>query len=407
VVFKKPLLDSVCKIYDKLPLDSITTMVDSFAYWDEEGDTAVIVQVPVITTLPERVALGTVFKYEISGVSDSLLAKLTAHPGVARKKLLKFGRRHLSITSHKLHFQGEENVRDIPVLQEWRKIGGDFYLCEYLMMWQLDSLHTVWPNKSVWHGATESVQDFSIEDTHITEPSNYTYNYGGATAVHVGSAVAANTDTTALLRPSGDIGATLGAGATVNSCSLFIPIGSGDLYESGDVDLYRLYKYFIEGTEIGDLPDPDSGATWGFFQAFKFRAAGLQGYHWAAADAGIHMSGPWCTDDSGIDNVVDNNTCVAARADRDATYMSTRQVNSDNQYWGWLVTTSLAQDWYDGDAVVNGVLMKARGIASFEFSSSEVTGDINGPPPLPYFRFRYTVAEAGGRRRKVIEETNQ
>lgn len=391
VVFKKALLDSVCKIYGKLPLDSITTMVDSL-YWDEEGDSMVVVQVQVVTTLPERVALGTVFKYEIIGVSDSLLAKLTSRPGVNKKKLFRWGRRQLSITSNKLHFQGEENVREIPVLQQWRKVGGDFYLCEYLMMWQLDSLHTVFPNKSVWHGATEQVQDFSIEDTHITEPSNPGYNYGNATGVRIGRAFASNTDTIALIRPSGDIADALGLGATTNSCSLFIYLTNvGDV---GDIDCYQSLKYFFEGDNFEAIPFPDSGATWAFFQGLRFRATGIRGFHWTALDAGIHIVGPWCADDSGIENVIDNGTCVAARADRAASSMD--QVNvTATQYYGWEITTSLAQHWYDnGDPY--GVMLWPANVVSVTFSSSEVTGDINGPANVPYFRYRYTVAEAAG-----------
>lgn len=389
VVFKKPLLDSICKIYDKLPLDSITTMVDSM-YWDEEGDTLVIVQVPVITTLSERVALGTVFRYEISGVSDSLLAKLLSRPGVNRKKLLQFGRRHLSITSNKLHFQGEENVQDIPVLQEWRKHPsklGTFYLCEYLMMWQLDSLHTVWPNKAVWHGATEQVQDMSVEDTYITQPvANRMYNYGANILLRIAASGAGN-DTIALVRCVG-VAAALGSDATVNSCSLHLPISSVDI--NGTIHMFRLFKYFIEGTETNDRPDPDSGATWNMFQGFSFRL-GLAGYQWAEDDAG---DGPDCDHDDGVDNVIDNGTCVAARADRTFLSMSNIIVNATG-WWKLEVTTSLAQNWYNGDAVENGVLLQPS-VVSVKMNSSEATGDINGEPDKPFFRFRYEIAEAAG-----------
>jgi hypothetical protein len=399
VVFKKALLDSVCKLYGKLPLDSITTMVDSVSHWDEEGDTAVIVQVPVITTLPERVALGTVFKYEISGIPDSLLTK---HPGVIRKKLHKFGRRVLCITSNKLHFQGEENVPEIPILQEWRKIGGNLYLCEYLMMWQLDSLHTVFPNKTVWHGATEEVEDMGVEDTFITEPSDWNYNYGGVDHLHIGKALAANTDTSILIRCV-DVAATLGAGATVESCTLFMPIILSS--DPGDIDAFRLFKYFIEGTEpTGARPDPDSGATLHFFQGIKYRL-GNTGYLWASLDAGA--SGPHCADDNGIDNLTSGGTCVSARADRTSTYMSTNMVDASD-IWGWEITTALAQDWYDGDAAENGIFLRPRNQLSATANSSEATGDINGAPVLPYFRFRYTVSEEdANRRRAVIERTNQ
>ena len=400
VVLEKPLLDRVCKKYDKLPLDSITTMIDSLADWDEDGDTAIIVQVPVITTLPERVALGTVFRYEISGVSDSLLAKLTSHRG-ARKRLLKFGRRAVSISSHKLHFIGEENVQDIRILQQWRKHPSKaktFYLCEYLMMWQLDSLHTVWPNKSVWHGATESVQDFSVDDTHITELSNDNYNYGGATGVRIGRPLAGGNDTIALIRPMGDIADALGPGATVESCSLWLYINQ--LGDAGDIACNQLFKYFIEGNEggFGDRPDPDSGATFRFFQAIAFRT-GLIGFHWTS-DAG---EGPDCAHDDGIENVIDGGTCVAARADRTLNRMDIVTVSA-TQYYGWDITAALGQHWYDnGDP--RGVMLWSEGnVVSVTFSSSEVTGDINGVAPVPYFRFRYTVAEEEtvNRRRLIL-----
>lgn len=396
VVLEKPLLDNVCNRYDNLPLDSITTMVDSL-YWDEEGDTLVIVQVPVITTLPERVALGTVFRYEISGVSDSLLAKLTSHRG-ARKRLLKFGRRALSITSHKLHFQGEENVQDISVLQEWRKHPSKsktFYLCEYLMMWQLDSLHTVWPNRSVWHGATESVQDFSLEDTHITQPSNSLYNYGGNTGVRIGRALAGGTDTIALIRPtvagSDDIGDILGPGATVNSCSLFIFLTN--VGDPGFIDCHQLLKYFIEGNEggTGSRPLPDSGATWNFFQAIAFRI-GLAGFPWAHADGG---TGPTCAQDGGVENLQPDGNCADSNADHKAT--ATDQVFvSATQYYGWDITAALGQHWYDNGDARGVMLWSTANVVSVTFASSEVVGDINGPPPSPYFRFRYEVAEVEG-----------
>ncbi len=390
VAFKPVFLDSICTIYDKLPLDSITTMVDSL-YWDDD-DSMVVVQVPVITTLPERVALGTVFKYEISGVSDSLLAKLTSHPGVNRKKLLKFGRRQFGITSYRLHFQGEENVREIPVLQQWRKVGGDFYLCEYLMMWQLDSLHAVWPNKSVWHGATEQVQDFSIEDTYITQSVNSVYNYGNSDDVYVGRPLADDNDTIALIRPSGDIADALGAGATVNSCSLFIYLNQ--LGDVGDISCNQLLKYFIEGDEVAGRPgpDPDSGATWDFFQALEFRTAGLRGFHWTSFGIG---TGPDCADDNGVENVIDGGACIAANADRKATALDIVTV-STTMYYGWDIGTTLGQHWYDNGDPRGVMLWSTANILSARFTSSEVTGDINGLPPNPYIRYRYEIAEAVG-----------
>ncbi len=384
VAFKPVLLDSVCKVYDKLPLDSITTMVDSI-YWDEDGDSMGVVEVPVITTLPERVALGTVFKYEISGVSDSLLAKLTSRPGVNKKKLLKLGRRRLSITSNKLHFDGEENVQEIPVLQQWRKVGGDYYLCEYLMMWQLDSLHTVFPNRSVWHGATEQVEDMGVDDTYITQPTNKAYNYGANVLLRIARDPGdATTDTIALLRCV-DIAAALGAGATVNSCSLHLPIST--VNNTGVITMYRLWKYWIEGTEIvGDRPLPDSGATFEMFQGIAFRL-GLAGFAWAQDDVG--GDGPDCAKDDGVDNVINGGTCVAARADRTETAMSSNNVNATG-WWKWEVTTSVAQAWY-GSAKENGVLLQTTA-ASVSMNSSDATGDINGPPDQPFFRWRYEVA---------------
>jgi hypothetical protein len=394
VLFKKAFLDSICTVYDKVPLDSITTMVDSL-YWDEEGDSIGLVQIPVITTLPERVAFGTVFKYEIVGVSDSLMDKLEEHPGMKRKKLFQFGQRLFSITSHRLHFAGDDNLPKIPIYQEWRKApqkARTFYLCEYLMMWQLDSLHTVFPNREVWHGATESIEDIGVADAYIAS-DKACYNYGASVDIYVGSDPINEEDTLGFWAAR-NIAAQIGvAGATINSCSLYIPVTAVDA--AGDFDLYRLFKYAIEGEETADIPDPDSGMTWVFFQGLKFRVSACNGYYWTQDDA-LPYSGPSCADDDGVDNVENGGTCVSARADRTETYMSTNYVNASSQYWAWSITTSLAQDWYDGDAAENGVIMYARLNGSIKTASTETTGDINGSPALPYFRFRYTVAEAAG-----------
>jgi len=330
-----------------------------------------------------RVALGTVFKYEITGIDDTVFLN---HPRVTWKRLARLGEKFLDLSPQILHFPEYDTLPNIPVFQEWKKIGDDFYLCEYVMMKHIDTVHTIFPDYTVWHAATTIIGgETLIEDTWI-ENSNTCYNYGGNDDILIKNA--SGDIWTGLMR-CWDVSGQLPANATVTACTAFVNVNT--VNTAGDVDIHRILKPWVEGTKTGSIPAAaDSGATWLQYDGHAFRAT-CQGRYWADAGALCYRDAD--DNDYGWSSAM---TCEDSTADVHSITLDSRTVSSIG-FVGFEVGATLGQAWYDGTDEENGVIFVASPVdgTNIRLSSIEKTYTPNSPDPRPYFRFDYTVAAAG------------
>lgn len=191
--------------------------------------------------------------------------------------------------------------------------------------------------------------------------SGFTYkNYGGAENM-----IASAGQYVAIIRVK-NVASELGAGATITGaiCSLYC-------YSEKDatVDAYRVFKPWVEGTQVAG--DEEPGVTWDDWD--------MNVGEWTTPPCD-------CANDDGVDNSTDGGECDdASRRDRKATAESQVVVDATG-WWGFTISTTLAQAWYDGTANENGLFLKAVSEEAW-FRSTEYSSN------QPHFTFTYTTEE--------------
>ncbi len=214
-----------------------------------------------------------------------------------------------------------------------------------------------------WAGAATSSTKISgttnIDDTWLNNGSIWTNDAAGTdTHLYVQNGPCV------LIRAK-NVSTLLPANVTITSCvcSLYSYSASA----ACTVLAYPPFKPWIGGINghVHNLSACDSGATWNDW------GSGMCEWTTAGCEAGY---------DTGHDNSGDG-----VNSDRKATAMDT--VYAPNG--GWIaitIDTSLANGWYKGTAVTNGIVIKRKTGTTVSFWSSEYLTD---PTKCPFFTFTY------------------
>jgi hypothetical protein len=267
-------------------------------------------------------------------------------------------------------------------MQEWKKISGDFYLCEYVMMKHIDTVHTVFPDYSVWHAATTTIGGTTlIEDSWITN-QNVCENNGNDDDIYVKNS---GGDIYHGAARCWDVSGQLPANADISACSMIVSVGT--VTTGGNVAIYRIFKPWVEGDDVG-INVSDSGITWNNWNGNYVRTC--IGNYWADAGAA-------CARADGEDNNYGWSTamtCEDTTADTDSPYEDIVNVTGVGRT-AFEISVTLAQGWYDGTYNENGVLFTAAANVNIIMASIEKTWTPNSEDYRGW-KFIYTVAEAGG-----------
>lgn len=217
------------------------------------------------------------------------------------------------------------------------------------------------------------------------EATLYDNNYGATTTGIVRWLVSAESDTVYLrflIRPK-NLSSLLPANANITamSCSLYCSTNTTD----GNVIAYRVLKPWVEGDENG-TDNNDGDVTYA---------------DWASDGSEWETFGCMCGIDGGIDNSEDGaDKCNdGGSADRLETAIATTNVTTVNTWYSWSIPTELAQGWYDGTYLENGIILLSTATAANTFFTSEYTTDAT---KVPRFFITYTVAAPTNTRRPAL-----
>ena len=319
----------------------------------------------------QYIALGNVMAYTLTGVDEADSALRT----VNWRKLKDFGRYVYRMGQQSVHYPGSDTMPNINVKQRWIKQGNKLYCVEYVMMHRIKQVHEAYPSATIWHNAQLVIDGTTnVEDTWLYPGQEL--NFGGDDKIDV------YTDRRGLIRVL-NLSSLLGAGATISNlaCSLY----SSNNY-TGSFSVYRVFKPWGEGTgDFTNPPDAPVGegvATW---------------FDWSNDDEEWGVVGCDSANDAGSDNNTDGD---------DADRKATAEGSFSTTTFGWYtfsVTNALAQDWYDGDANENGVLIaRTSGTDESQFNSTEEGGN-----PL-FWCVTYTTSAGGaGWQGQIIPVTIQ
>lgn len=208
----------------------------------------------------------------------------------------------------------------------------------------------------------------NVEDAKIMSGADADKNYGSTVTGLVSS-------TSSFLIRVQNLSSLLPANATISSCvcSLYCTTNTAD----GNIYTYRIFKPWVEGDENG-VDDNDGDVTWN---------------DWASDADEWGTAGCACANDDGVDNSQDG-TCDASGRDRKATAEGQTYVGTVNTWYGFHVSAGLAQDWYDGDANEEGIILHYGTTSDNIFNSTEAISN------KPFWTITYTVS--GGRRNREI-----
>jgi hypothetical protein len=319
------------------------------------------------------IALANVMVYTLSANIDDADSAIG---DVAKRRLKDLGYYSFNIRDQWLRFPGCDTLPLIPIRQYWERRGSKIVCIEYVMMRWVKQVHEVYPGAVIWHNDSKVIEGTTnVEDTYfyIGSPDN---NYGAATSF------GANYNQTYGLIRAKNIDTELGAGATITACicSSYCSLNSG----TKDISACRIYKPWNEGTENGaNCTDP-----------------GCSYNDWACDDYEWTTAGGQCAGDDGSDNSADDGTCGSATRDRRATAEDTESVGASDAWFAWNISTALAQDWYDGDANEEGIMLMCDASGYSYFRTTEYTSN------QPFWTFVYTTGggpEIPNRRRRIIQ----
>ena len=329
IFFKPAFLDSAITLYDQRP-DSLD------------------------------IALGNVMEYTLSANIDNADIGM----GNVNKRIFKaIGKHVFGMARSRLHFPGSDTLQLNLVNHRWVKQGSKIYCIEYIKMRVVKMVHEVYPTATIWHNASPTTIDgtTNVEDARV-DLFGPNYNFGGSDELYVKL-----DDDKSVIRCK-NVASELGGEVTdITDCTLYMYCFGGAGFPL--VGAYRIFKPWVEGNEDG-VDDDDGDVTWN---------------DWASDANEWGTEGCLCANDGGVDNNVDDDACVATRADRKATAEDTDQTVTTS--WNeWTMTDALAEGWYAGTINEEGVLLEyvsgtnaLVGWRSTEYASEQ-----------PYWVFTYT-----------------
>jgi len=203
----------------------------------------------------------------------------------------------------------------------------------------------------------------NVEDAMIQAGGYADNNYGGATEFTISATQYV------LIKPK-NVASEIGVGATMSACVCSAYCNT-EVLGAKLIYAYRVFKPWVEGDEDG-VDDDDGDVTYNDWASDE--------YEWTLPGAG-------CYNDDGVDNSSDDGACDdAARRDRKQTYESSQSVNATG-WFVWSISAELAQDWYDGDANENGILLFTSSNGSSIWNSTEAVSN------QPFFVFTYSTEQ--------------
>ncbi|GAG05853.1 unnamed protein product, partial [marine sediment metagenome] len=229
---------------------------------------------------------------------------------------------------------------------------------EYVMMKHVKKVHEAYPSATIWHNDTKKIEGTTnVEDAGLSggSPEN---NDGAGLNWLLYTAPAR-----ALMRVK-NVASELGAEATISACVCSAYVYT--LTTPGDAAVYRIFKPWEEGTQT----------------AADCESPGCSFNDWACDDNEWTTAGCNSADDEGSDNSGDG-----TGADRKATAEDTETIDADDSWYGWSISSALAQAWYDETANENGVALAGVGTVYAACYSTEHDGD------QPFWVFTYTTGE--------------
>jgi hypothetical protein len=324
----------------------------------------------------DTIALGNVFKYEITVDGEPLPDSwFTDDSLCVWKRLWHAGNMALDFSRQRLYV-GAHNQLPVPVHQHWIVRGGSIYCAEYVMMDQIDSVHTLWPDKVIWHAATTTITREYTDDTYI-DPNlaNLCKNYGSQEIWKVGATVGGKP---VAMSRVWNVASELGAGQVVDTVQYWALINTHTADDS--IAAYRALVPWVEGDDDGLLVT-DSGAVWAFFDAHMV-GRDCVGEEWTDPGAA-------CANDAVGDNDYGfaNQDCAS---DTVADYKETRESIvwvDGGGWWSWTISADLGQGWYDETYDRNGIILRSEHTGENSFDSEEATHTPNAAPTWPYYVF--------------------
>ena len=305
------------------------------------------------------IALANVMVYTLSTNIDDADSAIG---DVAWRRLKDFGGYSFNLGKQRLRFLGSDTLPQIPVRQYWERRGTKVVCVEYVMMKRVKQVHEAYPSATIWHNDSKTIDGTTnVEDTYI---------FSGATGINYGAKITlTSTSTSSMLVRVKNVDTELGVDATISACvcSLYCSNNVSD----GTLSDYVVFKPWNEGTQDNqDCTDP-----------------GCSYADWACDDYEWTSNGCQCARDDGVDNSDDGGLCdQGVRADRKATAEDNESVTTVNTWYGWAVSSVIAQGWYAGTKSEDGVLIKTADGANV-FNSTE------GASNQPFWVFTYTSGE--------------
>jgi len=309
------------------------------------------------------IALANVMVYTLSTNIDNADSAMGDLP---KRRLKDFGYYSFNLRNQWLRFPGCDTLPKIPVRQYWERRGTKIICIEYVMMSKIKKVHEAYPSATIWHNDIATIDG----TTNVEDARTYKYgadgNYGGESFLQIYS-----NSYPCFIRVK-NVASELGPGATISACACSVYVAAGGFPVV--VDGYRVFKPWNEGALTGGA-NPDDAA---------FGEGVVTSNDWSNDDEEWTTAGCESADDGGSDNSGDG-----TGADRKATAESSVNVTGKG-WWGWSITSGLAQDWYDGDANENGIFMT-------EISGGYITNitSTEGASNQPFWTFTYTYSSAG------------
>lgn len=349
IAMKPAFLDSICVLYDGLS-----------------------------PAAKRRVALATIYKVNVD-LDDSVFLN---NPRTWGKRIKKCGKFVYQSRPQYLHFPGYDTLTHliedangdtvevdfrVRVMQEWKKINGQLYMAEYLMMKPLDSIHTALPTTTLWHAASQEMTDNDVSDTYINGGPQYVcYNYGDYDYLWVTNGVGSDQKYSfARCWNVEDIVRS----DTFTACTLTMELTA--VTTAATVDCREMLKYsWVEGDDMGAVCT-DSGAVWAFWNGYS------SGRFCLTSDGSWATNGAQCKDADGEynNNGFATQSCgVDSVADSRNTPMSSVSCSSAPSDIKFGIDASVANWWFDNEDKNAGVILQtATSSGEVRFNSSEIS----------------------------------
>lgn len=323
-------------------------------------------------------ALANVFKYEITVDGEPLPDSwFTDDSLCVMKRLKRIGHMVLNLSRQNL-YMGADHQLPVPVRQHWIKRDGAIYCAEYVMMPEIDSVHTMFPNKVLWHAATVAFTG-GIEDTYIYEQiQRQKCCYGMADHFFVGHS--AGNEYVGLVRVK-HVADSFPAGAVLDSFVYTCYAAGASTADT--LCAVRTYKPWQEGVWSGAEESKcyrsncaiDSGATW---------------LDWGTG--GSYPCEQWGT--AGAQNRAPSvdNTGDGSGYDADTTAHDWVVHDGSGQWIDFRIFNSYVQGVIDGDSSEVEFLIESRagsGEALSDIWQTEYPYTPNSPPKKPYATMYY------------------